>query len=481
MDSGNKALDAKRGSRATRAWVLFVLTRLVGVGFDALAVSLAYFTAFALRLAFNEPTFGWRATACCCVVSCGVYFAALLLCGCYRLAWRHIRVSEVPRYLVATSLATVFLLALRFALPRIDAAWFRPPYSITVMTYFFATCAIIGMRVMWRVYCDSRKREQTLIERDELRFDNTAAARFLVGKCVMVTGAGGTIGSEIVRQVAAAGAAKVLLVERGENALYEIDREMRGLNPTSRIIPLMRDAGDEERMDAVFAEHRPDVVLHAAAYKHVPMVEMNPDEGWRNNVETTKTLAALSLRHGVARFVMISTDKAVNPVSVMGKTKRAAEEAIMKLDGPSAARPGETREAEGEKRATSFCAVRFGNVYGSSGSVVPLWREQIAKMGPVTVTHPEMRRYFMTVQEAVSLVLQAASRSEHAIYTLDMGQSVRMLDLAEGMIESAGYRPYVDIPIVFTGIRPGEKLFEELDVSEKSCYRTDMAKIYITK
>ena len=164
------------------------------------------------------------------------------------------------------------------------------------------------------------------------------------------------------------------------------------------------------------------------------------------------------------RFVLISTDKAVNPVSVMGRTKRAAEEAVMTTAG-----------------ATSFCAVRFGNVFGSSGSVVPLFREQIAKRLPVTVTHPDMKRYFMTIEEAVSLVLQAASRDERAIYTLDMGEPVKILDLAEGMIEQAGYRPYVDVPIVFTGIRPGEKLFEEIDVSEKSAYRTDMAKIYITK
>lgn len=481
-----------RMEREGKAWFLFVLTRISGALFDALAVAFAYFTAYSLRLTFNEPQYGWRSASVCCAVTCMVYLASLLVSGCYRLAWRHIRVSEIPRYLVATTMATAVLLAMRFAMPSMEALRYRPPYSITVMMFFFATTAIIGMRVMWRVYWDSRCKERTLIEREELRFDNSAAARFLVGKCVMVTGAGGSIGSEIVRQVAAAGASKVLLVERGENALYEIDREMRGVNPSGKIIPLMRDAGDEERMEKVFGEHKPDVVLHAAAYKHVPMVELNPEEGWQNNVGTTKTLAALAVKHGVARFVMISTDKAVNPVSVMGKTKRAAEEVIMELGvgseklGVDATPSKGTQQSEQHishhpSRFTSFCAVRFGNVYGSSGSVVPLWREQISHMGPVTVTHPEMRRYFMTVQEAVSLVLQAASRSEHAIYTLDMGKSVRMLDLAEGMIVNAGYRPYVDIPIVFTGIRPGEKLFEEIDVSEKSCYRTDMAKIYITK
>jgi FlaA1/EpsC-like NDP-sugar epimerase len=206
-------------------------------------------------------------------------------------------------------------------------------------------------------------------------------------------------------------------------------------------------------------------VLHAAAYKHVPMVEMNPDEGWRNNTDATRSLAEASVRHKVQRFVLISTDKAVNPVSVMGKTKLAAERAIMETDS------GET----------SFCAVRFGNVFGSSGSVVRLFREQISRRLPVTVTDPEMKRYFMTIEEAVGLVLQAASRSERAVYTLDMGEPVKILDLAEAMIRQSGFKPYIDIPIEITGVRPGEKLFEELDISEKSAYKTDMARIYVNK
>ncbi len=436
---------------------------------DAAAVAIAYFTALSLRLTFNEPIFGWKAAACSCAVVCAVHMAAFALCGAWRVPWRHIRMNDAPRFFAATALAAATLLVMRALLPDSAHAHLRPPYSVAVMTFFFATSAVLACRLMWRLYNEAKHAGDSMLAREELRFDNTAAARFLVGKCVMVTGAGGSIGSEIVRQVAAAGAAKVLLVERGENALYEIDRELAATRMGGRAVALMRDAGDRERMAAVFAEHRPDVLLHAAAYKHVPMVEINPEEGWRNNVEVTKTLAALAIEYGVKRFVLISTDKAVNPVSVMGKTKRAAEQAIMEA--------GARQDAAG----TSFCAVRFGNVYGSSGSVVPLFREQIAHRGPVTVTHPEMRRYFMTVQEAVSLVLQAASRPEKAIYTLDMGESVRIVTLAERMIEAAGYRPYVDIPIVFTGVRPGEKLFEELDVSGRTCYRTDMAKIYITK
>ena len=458
--------------RDLKAWMEFIGTRIFGACVDAALVTFGYFAAFALRFDFGEPSWGWRAVAQSCEIVVAVHIAAMLAMGCYKLTWRRIRPSELPRYLGATALAALALTAMRFIMPDVALSHIRPPYSITLISFIFSTIGIIGARALWRAYMTSRQRDEMLIQRDERHFDNRDAAVFLLGKTVMVTGAGGTIGSEIVRQVAAAGAAKLLLVERCEEALYNIEREMRGPSPipsagssAQRFVPIMADVCDRQKMAKTIKDFKPQIILHAAAYKHVPMVELNPDEGWRNNVEGTKVLAELAAAAGVERFVLISTDKAVNPVSMMGRSKRAAEEAIM-------------AQREG---ATSFCAVRFGNVLGSSGSVVPLFREQIAKGGPVTVTHPDMRRYFMTVQEAVSLVLQAATRREHAIYTLDMGKSVRILDLAEDMITQAGYRPYVDISIVFTGVRPGEKLFEELDVSDKSCYRTDMAKIYITK
>lgn len=452
-------------TRSREAWIAFLATRVVGLAVDAAAVAAAYFAALALRLDFQPPAWGWRATLQSCVPVCAVHLAALVACGCYRLAWRRVRAAEMPRYALASLLACAVLTAMRVLLPDVAFAHMRPPYSVTVILLFLSFAVIVGVRVLWRLYWDSRRSDETLLERGERTFDGSVAARFFSGRTVMVTGAGGSIGSEIVRQAAAAGASRILMVERCENALYEIDRQMRGVSAAAGFVPLMVDAGDRVRMETVFAAERPSVVLHAAAYKHVPMVEMNPAEGWRNNMEATRTLAELAAAHGVERFVLISTDKAVNPVSVMGKTKLAAEKAVMEAD----------------PRATSFCAVRFGNVFGSSGSVVPLFREQIAKGGPVTVTHPDMKRYFMTIQEAVSLVMQASSRRERAIYTLDMGEPVRILDLAEGMIRQAGLRPYVDIPIAFTGIRPGEKLFEEIDVSDGSCYRTDMAKIYITR
>ena len=457
-------------TRSRASWALFLATRVFGLALDSAALAVSYWSAVVLRFDFHPPRWGWRGVAIAFAVVVFVHLSALVACGCYRLAWRRISLRHLPRYMLATALACAVLTAIRFVTPLDEFAHMRPPYSITLVTFVLASISLVGWRIVWSWYSMSRFGTSDLLERSVRKMDATVAARFLGGKTVMVTGAGGSIGSELVRQVAAAGPKLLLLVERGENALYEIDREMRTMvRSTCPMKSLMVDINDRERMEDIFNFYRPDVVLHAAAYKHVPMVEMNPREGERNNTEATRALAELSKRFNVSRFVLISTDKAVNPVSVMGKTKRAAEKAILAMN------------EQGDGPSTSFCAVRFGNVLGSSGSVVPLFRELIAKKLPVTVTHPDMKRYFMTVEEAVGLVLQAASRSEKAIYTLDMGEPVRILDLAEQMIRQAGYRPYVDIPIVFTGVRPGEKLFEELDISEKSAFKTDMARIYVTK
>ena len=445
----------------------FLATRVAGLAVDSFVLAAAYWSAFLLRFDFQPPRWGWRAVALSFATVCLAYLVSLVSCGCYRIAWRRFSLRDLPRYVLAMCMACAALTLLRLVTPVDALAHIRPPYSITLISFVLASIGLIGWRIIWSWCAQARIREDALLERGIRRMDGSAAAAFIRSKTVLVTGAGGSIGSELVRQVVRASPKLLLLVERGENALYEIDRELRNCGVQVPMKSLMVDINDRERMEDVFNFYRPDIVLHAAAYKHVPMVETNPREGERNNTEATKSLAALSLRHKAERFVLISTDKAVNPVSVMGKTKLAAEKAIMALNAPDS--------------PTSFCAVRFGNVLGSSGSVVPLFREQIARHMPVTVTHPDMKRYFMTVQEAVGLVLQAASRSEKAIYTLDMGEPVRILDLAEDMIRQAGYKPYVDIPIVFTGIRPGEKLFEELDISEKSAYKTDMSRIYITK
>lgn len=459
--------------RVVHAWFGFFLTRCAGLLVDVVLLALTYAAANLLRFDLQAPRWGWRVTAYAFLTVAVVHLFSLLITGCYRLSWRRTSLRDLPRYFIATTLACAILTALRLYFSVDVYANVRPPYSVTLISYVLASCALVGWRIVWSWFWKASRQEVRLIARPVKSMDVSTVRAYFGGKTVLITGAGGSIGSELVRQVAALAPKKILLVERGENALYEIDRAIRARHLGPEIVPLMKDVNDAAAMEAIFTTHRPEVVLHAAAYKHVPMVEMNPEEGWRNNTEATKALAELSVRFGVNRFVLISTDKAMNPVSVMGKTKLAAEKAIMSIPSPSSTPSPLT--------FTSFCAVRFGNVFGSSGSVVPLFREQIAEKRPITVTHPDMKRYFMTVEEAVGLVLQAATRREKAIYTLDMGEPIRILDLAEGMIRQAGLKPYIDIPILFTGIRPGEKLFEELDVSEKSCYKTDMARIYINK
>jgi FlaA1/EpsC-like NDP-sugar epimerase len=284
---------------------------------------------------------------------------------------------------------------------------------------------------------------------------------------VMVTGAGGSIGSELTRQIARFAPSRLLLVERSENALFVVDRELRAMFPALTIVPVVADVGDAPRIHAVLARYRPAVVFHAAAHKHVPMMEDNPGEAVKNNILGTKTLADLCHQNAVGTFVMISTDKAVNPTSVMGATKRVAELYIQSLSARS---------------ETKFVAVRFGNVLGSNGSVVPIFREQIARGGPVTVTHPEMKRYFMTIPEAAQLVLQAGCMGQGGeIFVLDMGEPVKIVDLARDVILLSGLRPGIDIHIEFTGLRPGEKLFEELSVDDENAQKTRHPKVFIGK
>ncbi len=308
---------------------------------------------------------------------------------------------------------------------------------------------------------------EDLLGREPIYLDEAQIGAFLAGKRVMVTGAGGSIGSELARQVARFGPKKLLLVERAEFALFEVDGELRRAQPEVDVAALVADVCDEARMRMLLQEHMPQVIFHAAAHKHVPLMEANPSEAIKNNVLGTRLLGELACEHDVEAFVMISTDKAVRPTSVMGATKRIAELAIQDL----------ARES-----GTRFVAVRFGNVIGSAGSVVPIFREQIRRGGPVTVTHPEMRRYFMTIPEASQLVLQAGAMGEGGeILILDMGEPVRVLDLAEEMITLTGLRPYVDIDIVFTGLRPGEKLFEELELTGEQISKTKHPKIYVGK
>lgn len=307
---------------------------------------------------------------------------------------------------------------------------------------------------------------EDLLGREEVVLDEETVCRFIVGKRVMVTGAGGSIGAEMARQLALYGPADLVLVERCEAALYEIDRDLRKSRGTVRLAPMIADICDEERMRGLFARFRPQIVIHAAAHKHVPLMEANVCEAVKNNVLGTRLVAELAGRQGTDVFVLISTDKAVNPTSAMGASKRLAELAVQDLDG----RCGPTR----------YVAVRFGNVLGSTGSVIPLFREQIRNGGPITVTHPEMRRYFMTIPEASRLVLQAAAMGMGGeICVLDMGEPVCIADLARDMIRLSGLRPGEDIAIEYTGPRPGEKLFEELSTDEEKAAKTGHPKIFV--
>ena len=313
----------------------------------------------------------------------------------------------------------------------------------------------------------SRIREvaiEDLLRREQVKLNTESVASVVRGQAVMVTGAGGSIGSELCRQVAANRPSRLVLIERAENNLFEIHSELRGRFSDIEVVPCVADITDLPRITSVFREHRPAVVFHAAAHKHVPMMEWNPAEAVKNNILGTQVVAELADSLAVERFVMISTDKAVNPTSVMGATKRAAELYIQALSPQS---------------ATHFATVRFGNVLGSAGSVIPIFRRQIQDGGPITVTHPDMTRYFMTIPEEVQLVIQAAALSEGGeTFILDMGQPVRIIDLAHDLIRLSGLEPDKDIEIRYTGVRPGEKLFEELSTMGEGIERTKHPKIF---
>ena len=306
---------------------------------------------------------------------------------------------------------------------------------------------------------------EDLLGRKPVSLDLKQIASYLSDKRVLVTGAGGSIGSELCRQIAKMSPKTIALLGKGENSIYEIDRELRGKYPELAIEPIIADIRDEQRMNSIFEQIKPQVVFHAGAHKHVPLMESQPSEAVRNNIFGTKTVAEAADRAGVEIFVMISTDKAVNPTSVMGATKRVAELIIQSMSKIS---------------DTKFVAVRFGNVLGSRGSVVPLFKNQIAKGGPITITHPDMQRYFMTIPEASQLVLQAGALAKGGeVFVLDMGKPVKIVDMACDLIELSGLIPYRDIKIEFSGLRPGEKLFEELLTAEEGTTSTKHEKIFV--
>lgn len=332
-------------------------------------------------------------------------------------------------------------------------------------------------------------RIEDLLRREPIHTDISAVSGMLQGKRVLVTGGGGSIGSELCRQILRCAPAELVVMGHGENSIFEITNELQTGNPqsvmrnaqyVSRITPIIADIRFPERMRAIFEEYRPEIVFHAAAHKHVPLMESNEVEAVTNNVLGTRNVVEAAMATGVARFLMISTDKAVNPTSVMGATKRVAEMVVTQAGHRSWG--ARERGSGGVFPPTRCTVVRFGNVLGSRGSVVPFFLKQIAVGGPVTVTHPDMRRYFMTIPEAVQLVLQAAVLGTGGeVFALDMGEPVRIADLAHDLICLSGLEPGHDIEVVYTGLRPGEKLFEELFLAQESYGRTVHEKVFVCR
>ncbi|MBR5314490.1 MAG: polysaccharide biosynthesis protein [Clostridia bacterium] len=308
---------------------------------------------------------------------------------------------------------------------------------------------------------------EDLLGRDPIKTDLTSIMDYVSDRVVMITGGGGSIGSELCRQIAAYKPKQLIIFDIYENNAYEIQLELKRKYPMLDLITLIGSVRDNQRMDMVFEKYRPEIVYHAAAHKHVPLMEDSPNEAIKNNVFGTLNTVQMADKFKVKKFVLISTDKAVNPTNIMGASKRICEMIVQEFN----------RYSE-----TEFVAVRFGNVLGSNGSVIPLFKKQIQAGGPVTVTHPDIIRYFMTIPEAVSLVLQAGSSAKGGeIFVLDMGKPVKILDLAENLIRLSGFEPYKEIDIKFSGLRPGEKLFEELLMDEEGLKSTENALIHIGK
>ena len=306
-----------------------------------------------------------------------------------------------------------------------------------------------------------------LLGREPIKVDLDSIMGYVSDKVVLVTGGGGSIGSELCRQIAGHHPRQLVIVDIYENTTYDIQNELKEKYPGLNLVVLIASVRNTKRMDLIFKKYRPDIVYHAAAHKHVPLMEDSPNEAVKNNVLGTWKVVQAADKWGVKRFVMISTDKAVNPTNIMGATKRICEMIIQTYD---------------KRSKTEFVAVRFGNVLGSNGSVIPLFKKQIEHGGPVTVTHPDIIRYFMTIPEAVSLVLQAGAYAKGGeIFVLDMGEPVKILDLAKNLILLSGHKPDEDIKIIFTGLRSGEKLYEEMLMKEEGMQDTANKMIHIGK
>lgn len=372
---------------------------------------------------------------------------------------------EIPRFAKEYDVDEIF-----FAINKIDAVSRRKILEICQETGVKTRVLPTTEEVIDRQGAMNSLRNvqiEDLLGRDPIELDNKNIKNLIKDKTVLVTGGGGSIGSELCRQIIKYKPQNLVILDIYENTLYDIERELEADYPTANIKAIIGSVRDKERLEEVFNKYKPNVVFHAAAHKHVPLMETSPLEAIHNNVFGTYNVVNYADKYGVEKFVLISTDKAVNPTNIMGASKRVCEMIV---------------QTKNKTSKTDFVAVRFGNVLGSNGSVIPLMKKQIEKGGPVTVTHKEITRYFMTIPEAVQLILQAVTYAKGGeIFVLDMGEPVKIYDLAVSLIRLMGYEPNVDIPIIITGLRPGEKLYEELLMAEEGLVSTKHDKIFITQ
>ena len=372
---------------------------------------------------------------------------------------------EIPRFAKEYDVDEIF-----FAINKIDAVSRRKILEICQETGVKTRVLPTTEEVIDRQGAMNSLRNvqiEDLLGREPIELDNKNIKNLIKDKTVLVTGGGGSIGSELCRQIIKYKPQNLVILDIYENTLYDIERELEADYPTANIKAIIGSVRDKERLEEVFNKYKPNVVFHAAAHKHVPLMETSPLEAIHNNVFGTYNVVNCADKYGVEKFVLISTDKAVNPTNIMGASKRVCEMIV---------------QTKNKTSKTDFVAVRFGNVLGSNGSVIPLMKKQIEKGGPVTVTHKEITRYFMTIPEAVQLILQAVTYAKGGeIFVLDMGEPVKIYDLAVSLIRLMGYEPNVDIPIIITGLRPGEKLYEELLMAEEGLVSTKHDKIFITQ
>src|SRR3989441_631997 len=457
-------------------------------------IPLAYLTAFELRFDFRIPPTEFVHFSATVWYLLAIRLLVFQPFGLYRGYWKHVGLKDLVDLSAAVTLSSVLFTSasplLRLMTGQLRALVGRHQVELLVIAIRGAAaeqtrrivdlCRETGIEFKIIPSIDDLLAGRAtigqlrdveiddLLGREPVTFKLEQIKRDLAGKSILVTGGAGSIGSELARQIASYGPARLVLLERAENALYFTHLEVAKAYPEVEVVPFIGSITNPDRLEEMFRLYRPNYVFHAAAYKHVPMLESNVTEAVWNNVFGTLRVAECAALHGVEKFVLISTDKAVNPTSVLGATKRIGERIVLELPALCDA-------------ATDFRAVRFGNVLGSDGSVVPLFKRQISAGGPVKVTHPEVTRYFMTISEAVALVLEAAAlpEAERRISILEMGKPVRILELAEQLIRLSGLEPYRDIQIAFTGLRPGEKLAEELVACAEDTVATSVDKIRV--